>query len=305
MPTFTDNANLNKYVAPVLLESIQNMDDNFTNLFGTVNPGARTAEGVNMNLIINSFTFETGVEVDDTFGEPSSVADKKVIVPWTNYTSLVYRVSDTDIQKLTYDKDAAVKRTLLASLASKLAQDAIHAVAPTSNATGTPVIQGTGATRTGTGTKRITKADILRLAEAYEGKDFVLVLCKAHKYDLLAEELGAADKALLTNLKTGEIGSLFGINVTVNEFLPVKYVAANTKKVLGAAAATGDKWASVIVERSNTMFDNYSLGLSYMGKDQDFTYKVPHSRIRIYGEYIGSQIHDDKMRGAIIDGTVA
>lgn len=304
MPVFTDTASLNKYVSPILLQSIQLMDDNYTQLFGKVNPGARSAEGVNKNMIINDFEFETGVDVDDTFGEPESVADKKGIVPWTNYTSKVYRVSTTDMSKMTYEKESAVKKMIVESLKSKLAIDAIHAVAPTSHTAGTPVVQGTGATRAATGTKRITKADILKLAEDYVGKDFVLVLCKAHKYDLLAEELGAADNALLTNLKTGQIGSLFGINVTVNEMLPIKYVAANTKKLIGAAPAALDKWASIIVEKNNTMFDTYSLGINYVGKEADMVFKVPHSRIRVYGEFIGSQIEDDKMRGAIIDGTV-
>ncbi len=304
MPDFSSGATLNKYVAPILLHSVQNLEDNFTQLFGGVNSEARQAKGIDVDKIINEFEFETGVGTEDTFGEPDNVGDESTFIPWTNYTSKVYKVSVTEMKNLAMDKDKAVKDLIVKSLNSKLAIDSIHNVAPPSHAAGTPVIQGTGDERESTGTKRITKADILKLAEAYTGKDFVLVMCKAHKYDLLAEELTSAEKTLLTNLKTGEIGSLFGINVTVNELLPIKYVAANTKKLIGAAAVAGDKWASIIVEKSNTMFDTYSLGLSYVSAKQDMTYKVPHSRIRIYGEYIGTTIEDDKMRGAIIDGTV-
>ncbi len=303
MAVFTDDASLNKYVAPILLESIQVLDDNFTQYFGKVSAGARSADGVNINLIVNDFQFETGVSVDDTFGEPEKVADKKAIVPWTNFTSKVYRVSDTDIRKLTYNKETAIKGSIVKSLNAKLATDALHAVAPTSDASETPVIQTTGEDR-GDGSKAMTKKDVLKLKERYDGRNFVLVLCKQHQIDLLADELASSEKTVLTNLKDGEVRRILGIDMAVNERLDIKYTAAAVKKLIGADPAAGDKHASIVVEEANSMFDKYSLGIQYQGKDKDFTYKVPHSRLRIYGEFIGEQIQDDKMRGAVIDGAV-
>ena len=304
MATFTDNANLNKYVSPILLKSAIEAADNFTSFFGKVNAGAKNADGVNMNLLVNDFSVETGMGVDDTLAAPTKVADKKAFIPWTPWTTPLYRIPETELRQLTYAKDAAVKQALSEKVASHLAHTALHAVAPASDGTNTPLIVGTGA-NDGT-RKMITKKDILNLRKRYKGKNFVLVLCKNHLIDLLSDDLtSVTDKVVLSSLSAGTITKAFGINITVNEDMNIRYTAAGNRRAFAAAADANDKQASVIVEKGNTLFDLNTLLMQYIAASEDTVYKIPQSRTRFYGQYIAMAIQEDKERGVIVDGVAS
>ena len=74
------------------------------------------------------------------------------------------------------------------------------------------------------------------------------------------------------------------------------------KKAIGATAAVGDRSASVVIDKRNTLYYLNTLFFTMTDMKNDTRNEIPRTEIRIYGEFIGSVIEDDRRRAAIIDG---
>ena len=175
------------------------------------------------NFLTPVTDFSAFVE-NDILHFASAGGDPKVLINNTTYPIKIVQRTDDDCQiqldlfetentlvrrpeavEMAYDKlDSVIgqhRNTLRKAVSSK----AIHAFAPASDSTDTPVIQTTGAAKDGR--KRITFEDLLALKERFDAaqiplEDRYIVLHPKHVTDLLLEDIKLFKD--LTNVKDGE-----------------------------------------------------------------------------------------------------
>lgn len=154
------------------------------------------AAGIDPKVLVNNTTYPIkSVNRDDSDNE--IVLDK-----FETENTIVRR---PDAIEYSYDKLESVIRQHRATLRKSVAMKAIHAYAPASDTTDTPVILTTGLTVGGR--KRMTFADILTLKERFDEAEIpleerYLVLHPKHVSDLLLEDIELFKD--LTNIKDGE-----------------------------------------------------------------------------------------------------
>lgn len=199
--------------------------------------------GVEPDVLINNTTYPLDIQ---------SLSDTDKTFSLDKYQTKPTPITDDELHACSYDKIASVKERHANKIAENKFAKALHALAPTSNSANTPVIDTTG--ETVDGRKRITKADIIALKKAFDTLKLPvlgrrLVLCSEHVNDLLLSDQKFADQYY--NYTTGKIANLFGFQVFEYNDPPV-YTTAGTKRAFGAAAATGDRNASVAFIAQNT-----------------------------------------------------
>lgn len=188
------------------------------------------------------------------------------------------------------------------SLRAKTGQKAIHAYAPASNTTKTPVLVTTGA-NDGTGRLRLKVADILRHKTSYDNLDYLtdkrfLVLCPLHVEDLMLEDF-AAFKDII-DLVDGKPKRFAGFNMMQFTKNPIYNISTGAKVAFGAAADSNSVVSSVSfygdeVMRADGNVEMYS------------TVKDPKLRATIVGfdkRFLGMPIRQQGI-GAIISGKAA
>lgn len=138
--------------------------------------------------------------------------------------------------ELSYNKLESVIKQHRATLQTAVAQKAIHAYAPNTDTTETPVLRTTGEVTNGR--KRLRFDDILTLKEAFDGalvplEKRYIVLHPSHVTDLLREDMQLFKE--LTEIKNGEPTKFAGFGFFSFPFMPTFY---NGEKVAYTAEKT-------------------------------------------------------------------
>lgn len=194
--------------------------------------------GGDPDVLINNTTYPIPIQQITDTGKPVSL-DK--------YQTKVTPITDDELYAISYDKMSSVIERHREAIDEKKYAMAIHALAPASDSTVTPVITTTGVDD-GTGRLRITRSDIIRLKKAYDKQKVpiagrILVLCSEHVNDLLEFDQKFADQYY--NYTSGKIANIHGFEIY--EYMDCPYFTASTKtkKPFGTIPATGDFQASV------------------------------------------------------------
>lgn len=154
------------------------------------------AAGIDPKVLVNNTTYPIkSVNRDDS--------DNEIVLDKFETENTIIRRPDAI--EYSYDKLESVIRQHRATLRKSVAMKAIHAYAPASDTTDTPVILTTGLNAGGR--KRMTFADILTLKERFDEAEIpleerYLVLHPKHVSDLLLEDIELFKD--LTNIKDGE-----------------------------------------------------------------------------------------------------
>ena len=194
--------------------------------------------GGDPTVLLNNSTYPIGVE---------TLTDANKAITLDKYQTKATKVTDDVARGLSYDAKATHIERHRDSVDEKKYSKALHALAPASDATKTPVLVTTGATD---GTrKRIKVADIIALKAKFDAmkvptKDRILVLCPEHVNDLLLEDTTFNQR--YNNTKTGKISDQWGFEIYEFVDAPVYTVSTKAKLAFGATVtATTDRNASV------------------------------------------------------------
>lgn len=194
--------------------------------------------GADPDVLVNNTTYPIDVQAS---------ADSDIAISLDKYQTKATPITDDELHASSYDKIAAVKDRHAEAIMSVKFTKAIHAIAPSSNATTTPVIATTGAEDTENSRLRITREDIIKMKKKFDNLQVPtvgrrLVLCSDHVNDLLLSDQKFADQYY--NYQTGKISNLYGFEVYEYAGCPL-YTALGNKKTFGVAATTGEFQASV------------------------------------------------------------
>lgn len=196
--------------------------------------------GVEPDVLINNTTYPMAVQALDGTDVPITL-DK--------YQTKATPITDDELYALSYDKMQSVRDAHANALASNRLRKAIHALAPSGNAAGTPVLITTGAETTDGSRLRLTWDDVIGLRESFSAAgipltDMRLVLCADHVNDLLLAD--QAFQKLYVNRAAGIITSQLGFEIREYSANPYYVVAAKTKLAFGSIPGATHRQASVV-----------------------------------------------------------
>jgi hypothetical protein len=173
-------------------------------------------------------------------------SDDGVVLSIDKYQTKATSVSDDQIIGSAYDKIDATTRSHVRAILTKKFKKAIHSIAPTSDATATPVIAATGTVVGGFAT--LTYEDLVALkgrldADEVDPTGRRIVLSTKHWNDLLIDRKNFGDQ--LVNYRTGMPAPMIsGFELFQYNGNPL-YTSAGVKKAFGAVKAAGDREGSV------------------------------------------------------------
>jgi hypothetical protein len=180
--------------------------------------------------------------------EIETLTDADKPIGLDKYQTKPTRITDDELNAISYDKmGSVIERHREAIDQTKYAR-ALHALAPSANATGAPVLLTTGATAPEGGRKMLTRADIIALKKEFDklkvpSTGRVLVLSPDHVSDLLQSDQKFVEQ--YHNYTTGKIANLFSFEVFEYQDAPYYVVSAKTKLAYGSVPGATHRQASV------------------------------------------------------------
>ena len=201
--------------------------------------------GIDPEVLINNSTYPIPI---------TALNDSDIPVSLDKLTTEATPITDDELYALSYDKITLVKEKHGNAITIKKYDKAIHAFAPASHTSATPIVMTSGVVGTD-GRKPLLKADIIALKKKFDDAKVPtagrrLVLCPDHVQDLLLVDQKFADQYY--NYTTGKIANLFGFEVFEYVSNPI-FTSAGAKKSFGAVASAGEFQASVAFH-APTMF---------------------------------------------------
>lgn len=214
-------------------------------------------------------------------------------------------VTDDELHAISYDKMASVQERHRDALREKIAQKAIHGIAPDQNATDIPVIKTTGASD---GTRlKMTYADLLNLKRKFDAmgvpaKDRILVLCSDHVNDLLETEQKFKEHYNM-NPTDGKICRMYGFDIYEYDGTPYFTMSTGKKLAWGAVPAATDARASVAFYAGRMMKAYGSTNFYHSEASKDPLYHRNLVNFRQWG--ICLPLTSTKCRAAIVSAPKA
>lgn len=251
--------------------------------------------GVKPDVLINNTTYPIAEQ---------DLAASDVPITLDKFQTLQTPITDDELYALSIDKIANVKQSHAEAIAEKKQDKAIHALAPNTNVAAMPVLVTTGADD-GTGRKRLTLADIVRLKAAWDAlkvpvKGRRLVLCSDHVNDLLLLDNKFKDQ--YNNYETGRIANMYGFEVYEYVNNPYYTVATLTKKSFGSVPTAGaDYMASVAFSTARAVKAN---GLTKMYYSKAETDPATQRNMVNFRHYFIVLPTAQEARGAIVSDVV-
>lgn len=193
--------------------------------------------GGDPTVLINNTTYPIGVQTLED-------ADKAIALD--KYQTKATKITDDEARGLNYDKMGSVIERHRESVDTRKIAKALHALAPASDSSATPVLLTTGAADGNR--KRIVVSDIIALKEKFdkmkvpvEGR--ILVLCPEHVNDLLVQDTTFAQR--YNNTATGAIANMYGFEIYEYVDTPMFNTSTKVKVAYGNTAGSNDRNASV------------------------------------------------------------
>ena len=227
-----------------------------------------TALGGDPTVLVNNKTYPLNIEALED-------ADKPISLDY--YDTTATPITDEELHACSYDKMASVQERHREALKEKIYEKAIHAIAPSSNTTETPVLLTSGEATTDGTRKRFTFADMLAAKEACDKmkmpkKDRILVLCSEHVNDLLVTEQKFKEQYNI-NQTEGKIARLYGFDIYEYDGTPFYKVSGKSKLAWGAVPSSAtDRQASVFYYNGRMMKANGSVQFYHSEASKDTLY---------------------------------
>lgn len=270
---------LNELVVAELLKQFDNLDDDVL----TSIPNKDNY--VNNNVIrLNDIGADPGVLIDNTTYPIASAprVDDSVVVSLRKLDTENTIITDDELYALPYDKKSNVMERHKITLKVFSIELGIHSLAPASDTTKTPVLQTTGGATEGR--KALTIADMIDLKGVFDKLHLPLAgrklcLCNDHVRDLLKVDQTFRDQYHI--IQSGRVLSMYGFDITENQYNPI-YLAAGTKKAFQAAPAADDQNASTAFYAPNAIKAKGSMHMYYADAKTDPKYRQSEVGFRMW-----------------------
>lgn len=293
MAELIDGLYLNQYVAPQLLKEFRNYNDKFLAALEPAPEGAKTADGLRQNKLINNVGFY--VNNTNSF-TAKSMQGKNNIIPWDKLDTDPTKVTDAEVRALVFDKRAEVRVKHSQAFRIGTRDYVMNKLAPSEHVSGAmPILRTTGAT-TLDGRKMLTYKDLINFHAEIEALNLIdadtaeqpnswnMILNAVHRADLMLDEAGTANhrRNLEFDPNTGEIKRFYKFRMWENNAAPL-YSSTGELKARGSIREAGDQYASIFFYSPNTVYHLENLKILYKPEYQDTNNADPTSEFRLQG----------------------
>lgn len=236
-----------------------------------------TELGGDPTVLVNNDTYPLAIETLEDADKPVSL-DK--------FDTTATPVTDDELHACSYDKMASVQERHREALKEAMRKKGIHAIAPKSNATTSPVIATTGGASSDGTHKLMTFGDLLALKRKFDAmgipqNDRVLVLCSEHVNDLLESEQKFKEHYNI-NQTEGKIARLYGFDIY--EYNNTPYYGSNGQKLAwGSLPGESDKQSSVAFYAGRMMKAEGSVQFYHSEAKNDTLYHRNLVNFRMWG----------------------
>lgn len=232
----------NYYANDTFLSRAQDMSEFVNN--NTIN---LADAGVDPDVLINNSTYPIPI-VERT--------DTPLALPLDYYDTKNTVIRNAEAVQLSYNKMESVIRGHRNTLKQKTAAKAIHAYAPASNATLTPVFPTTGALNAVTNRLRFAVKDIINAQNVCDKINMpedgrVMVMHPDHLMDIMLEDAQLFKQ--FADIESGKVKRLYSFDIYKTVLTPTYNSTTGVKKAFGAAAAGTDSPATVFFHESEVM----------------------------------------------------
>lgn len=244
--------------------------------------------GGDPKVLVNNTTYPIAITALEDADKPVSL-DK--------FDTEATPVTDDELHASSYDKMQSVQERHRDALREKIAERAIHAIAPDEQAENLPVLKTTGANGT------LVPADLIALKRQFDKmgipkSDRILVLCGDHVNDLLLADQKFKEQYNI-NQTDGKVGRLYGWDIYEYDGTPY-YTKAGKKLAWGAVASATDVQSSVAFYAGRMMKAYGSTEFYHSEAKNDTQYHRSLVNFRQWG--ICLPLTKAKCRAAIISG---
>lgn len=199
--------------------------------------------GVNPDVLVNNSVYPVPY---------AQRADVPIALSLDTFDTENTLVRSIETAELAYDKRSSIMYGHKQALRMTFMQKAAHAVAPSADSTFTPLLQTTGADN-GSGFKRLTYADILRLKKRFDNAEIpaegrILILSAQHQEDLELEDASRYNLVMDKGVLRG-----FKLYFLADARLPRYNKTSGAKVAYGAAAAPSTDTVSSIAFHKDEM----------------------------------------------------
>lgn len=202
--------------------------------------------GVDPDVLINNSTYPLDIQnLED--GDKAFKLDK--------YQTKPTRITDDELNNLSYDKKATVVERHKEAFAQTKYSKALHSIAPSEDTSKTPVLVASGPVNE-EGRTTLVIGDIIRLKKSYDKMKYpttgrILVLCADHVGDLLLNNQNFEKQYY--NYTSGKIANMHGFEVYEYVDAPRYHVTTLKKLAWGATATSSYKEASIAFHTSRVV----------------------------------------------------
>jgi hypothetical protein len=216
--------------------------------------------GADPDVLVNNTTYPIDVQ---------NLGDQDIAISLNKFQTKATRVTDDELDAITYDKMASVLERHRAVITETKHDMSIHAFGPASNTAATPVVTTTGGAD---GSRRmLTRKDLIALKKKFDAQKIpntgrILVLCNDHVNDLLLFDQNFAEQYY--NYTSGKIANMYSFEVHSYPNNPYYDGVLFTKKAFGSVPGDEDFQASVAFYAPR-MFKAAGTTKTYMSKAAD------------------------------------
>jgi hypothetical protein len=203
--------------------------------------------GIDPDVLIGNITYPIPTQ---------TLTDADKVVSLDKFQTKVTTITDDEIKNLSYDKLPTMLERHKEAIVEMKIRKALHALAPTTNTTSTPVLLTTGGNDDGNTRKQLTVKDIINLKKQFDAikvpmEGRILVLCPDHVADLLIADSTFAQQ--YNNRTTGKISNQYGFDIYEYVDCPQYTVSNKTKLAFNAIPTSTERTASVCYYTKRTM----------------------------------------------------
>jgi len=246
------------------------------------------------DVLINNSTYPIALQ---------EFTDDEVVVSLDKYQTKATTLADDDIVGASYDKIDVITKKHTKQIASSKYKKALHAIAPQTDGTETPVIVTTGSDDNGR--KRMAYEDLVKVREKFAGmadgegviEDIRIVLSAQHYSDLLLDRERFGN--LIANHKEGTVAPrIAGLDIFTYNGSPL-YDNTGAKKAFGAVKTATDNYASVAFYTPN-IAKKTGLTKQYFAKAEDNP--TTQTNVLNYRHYFIAVPAENKYIAAVVNG---
>lgn len=217
--------------------------------------------GADPSVLINNTTYPIPVQ---------NLPDAPISISLDKFQTLATRITDDELEAIHHNKMESVIERHRAVITETKHDKAIHAFAPQSNTTLTPIVGTSGAVKDGRQT--LTRQDIVALKGEFDRlkvplNDRVLVLCSDHVNDLLLLDQKFVDQYY--KYETGKIMNLLGFQIYEYVGNPYYNGTTRAKKAFGAALVPGTDFQASVAFAASRMFKCAGTTKTYLSRAEN------------------------------------